>query len=267
MQYKHKGWHVAGCDVRRVGKAYLFTNGVWNEAGQDIEEAFKIFSNYICDPPISLEDPARLGISPQGISVIEVNGQAYHAMDWIGKDYLNPSDILMECMMKDGSTLYPLSPATAHGLELLEPGVSERYLVHPTGIALNPYELFLNRITIPDGPPDCFKPEDKREFHEQTGEYCASLHWQRVTYRGRKKKEDRIFNRQIGDLSYPAALPPEGWEPEYGVAIIAKIPIDEIHLVVGSPDENEPEMNEIIQKAIDFLGGLDLDLPVFLTDN
>jgi hypothetical protein len=267
MTFKHKPFHIAGCDTRKVGHLYLYTYGSWRQ-GDSLEEAFRSFAPFVLDPPVYVDDYRNWGISTQGISISSVNG-VYHAFDWVGGDYPNAADILMECMIKDGSGLYPLNEGTLPGLELLEPGESDRYLVHPDGLVFNPEELFAQRIAIPEGPPDCFLPEDEQAWHKETGEYCASLHWQWVRTKGRKSKEvtGRIFNRQIGDISYPAARPPEDWEPETGVALIARIPIHEIHLVVGDMDENDPDMNKKIQKAAEMVGGLDLSLPFFLTDN
>ena len=262
MKYKHKKHHVAGCGTRRLGKAYLFSHTKGDP--NDLELCFKVMAEIIKDPPIWLENPERMGIAKQGISVSEIGG-TYHAFDWIGmtEGYPNAPDILMEYILKDGSTLVPLR---TQGLEKLIPGESKRILCHSHGILLNPEEPLQNRIQVPY-VPECFLSDQEREIHQERGEYCASLHWETCLHTNKKNSKDRLTTTTVGDLTYECATPPEGFIPQWGDAIIAAIDIHELHLVVGNMSENSPDVNDIIQEAIEYLGGLDLSLPIFLTDN
>ena len=263
MKYKHKQHHVAGCGTRRLGKAYLFSYTKGDPS--DLELCFKVMAEIIKDPPIWLQDSERMGIAKQGISISEIGG-TYHAFDWIGmtEGYPNASDILMEYILKDGSTLIPLR---TQGLEKLIPGESKRILCHSHGIMFNPEELLANRVKIPF-VPDCFIPEGiGKDFHWQAQEYCASLHWQTCVHTDKKNIKDRLTTTTVGDLTYQCATPPKGFVPQWGDAIIAAIDIHELHLVVGNMKENPPDVNDIIQEAIEYLGGLDLSLPIFLTNN
>ena len=266
MQFKHKSHHIAGCGTRKLAikkTVYLVTNG---PEASTLEGAIGLMGDMIKDPPIWIQDPSALGIAPQGISVVELGG-IYHAFDWIGVSepgYPNPADILTEVLLKDGSTLVPITKE----LELLEPGQSQRLLVHPHGLVFNAAGLKKGRHEIP-GIPNCFLPEgDMRDYHlGNNDQYCAGLHWQNVEKAKKIDGRSREATKRIGDIEYGCMLPPDNFKPEYGVAVIAAIPIDEIHLVVGNMAENPPEINDLIQESIDLIGGMNISLPIFLTDN
>jgi len=266
MQYKHKAFHQAGCGTRKLGKAYVYTPGLAVTGEETLEELFRALGEYIYDPPIPV-DVDEMKISTQGLSIYQAGDGTYHALDWIGQSqgYENPADILIEFMFKDGSTLVPIT----RDLERFTPGESKRILVHGNGYIENPEILHQNRIEVP-GVPICFL--NKEEFPEHVDMhindeslYCASFHWQCVL--GTEKSKDRLSVRTVGDQGYACARPPKDFKPVFVPAMIAGYTMAEIHLVVGNQGRSPKEINDEIQKAMESLGKLNLNLPLYLTDN
>jgi hypothetical protein len=261
IQFKHKAHSVYGCQTRRVGQAYLYTPGLRRLHGD--KDLGRALGERIQDPPIPI-DPAAWGISPQGVSIIQ-QGDYYHVFDWIGADsYPYPSDIWMQIIEKDDSALVRLTG----DLSKLTEYESKRVLVHPRGWINNPQPLKENRIFLPY-IGDCFLPEgEMRNFHtEVNDQMCSALWWQCVMEKPIDKEHPRLITQEVGDMTYSAARPIDGYIPNWEVAIIGNVPITELHLVVGNMNDNPQDVNKQIEEAIEFLTNTVYGLPLFLTDN
>lgn len=246
LQNKQLVQKPAGCGLRRQGKVYMYSN-----MKKHLDKY--PFGYFLYDPPILIEDPTAWGICPQGISYIFKEG-VYHAVDWIGNNnYPNAADILEEAFAMNGSGLIPLTPQ----INKLTMGKSRRLLVHPNGYLKNnkPYKenyLALERI------PACFRPKGHQQ-HKQPNikEPCASLHWQTIT--GGIPSLGRHVMRTVGSTTYEGIAPIENETPDYGIAIIGWLPVDELHVV--HTDDNS-EMDRIMKALKD----IDPSIPMFLTN-
>ena len=219
------------------------------------ENWFKKFplSYFLFDPPILVENPTAWGLSAQGISYVK-KGDVYHAQDWIGMDsYPNAADVLEECVNIGGSGLVPLT----NQIGQLTPGKSRRLLFHPAGHLYNaqPYK---EQLLSGNSFPDCAKPVDSPEYklHRAiNNQMCSMLHWQHVE--GGVVNFGRTVTRKIGDTSYFAASPIQEAKPDQALALIAWLPIDELHIVQGDDDK--------VNKALELLSKIS-DLPFFVTN-
>lgn len=237
----------AGCGLRVKGGTYLVSDM------QKYLEKYP-FTYFLFDPPIVI-NPAEWGVAPIGVSYIFNDGY-WHILDWVGEShYPNPSDILEEAFLHNGSALVPLE----NEMEKLTPGKSRRLLIHAKGYVTNSSIIKKQKMEL-ENIQDCFLQEKdyRRSMHldKNDDSMCASLHWQNVT--GSKAKERGLILRNIGDTTYTAVSPDPNWQLEYLPAIIGWLPIDEIHLV---EDTDQQSMN----KAIDFLQKFS-NLPVYLTN-
>lgn len=248
---KHLRRYVAGCGTRKSGYVYMYT---------DMQKWLRTYplSYFLYDPPVLVSNPGDWGLSAQGISYVEKGGVT-HAMDWIGKEnYPNTADILEELLQFDGSGLIPLSP----GITKLIPGKSRRLLFHPRGYLHNA-GIYREHFQETDRPVCILSPDDyRRSMHldHDANQMCAGLHWQDVL--GLSPEPDsRLGVRRNGDTIYRAAGPIIGEPPQYDLALVAWLPIDELHIVEGDEGRNDSK----IAKAIEVLSRIS-NLPVFLTN-
>jgi len=241
---------TAGCGTRRVGQAYMYTNY------DKLAEKGYPLSYFLFDPPILVEDPKSWGLCAQGISYIQQNG-VWHAQDWVGVGfYPNVADILEEIVSHNASGLIPLT----EGINKLGPG-SRRLLFHPHGWLYNPRPYKETRVSI-SGRDECPIPEDQpahAQHLEVDDMMCAGLHWQ--TVENGVQQLGRLVKRTVGSTEYFGAMPLQDPKPEYGLALVCWLPIDEIHLVEGDGTEAKDQ----VAKALDLLERVS-QLPVFLTN-
>jgi len=248
MKKKVMVQHLAGCGLRRQGKVYMYS-----DMRKHLEKY--PFGYFLYDPPILIEDTAEWGICPQGISYIQKDG-IYHAVDWIGaNNYPNASDILEEAFQTGGSGLVPLNVQ----LNKLTCGKSRRLLVHPRGY-LNNNQIYKKEYKKLDRIPTCFRPKNSQHHKSVlSSEPCASLHWQVVEGGTPNRQDARYVSRTVGSTTYDAVSPLDNEKPDFSLAIIGWLPIDELHLV-DSEDKDE------ITKAMDFMSMMGISLPTYLTN-
>jgi hypothetical protein len=250
--YKNLIPYRRGCDIRRVGYAYL-----WSDMQKHLKEDPYPWEYYMFDPPILMRNPSDWGVTSQGLTWVEQNG-VWHAIDWVGQMYYpNAADVMEEAFSGNGSGLLPLNDK--EHIAKLTPQ-SRRLLVHPRGWLYNAREFKRDLAPIP-GRSCILKSGKERTKHlsKSTDIDCASLHWQSVTdnwtaYSGEK----RLGQVTVGDTKYTAARPPDGIVPKWGVAIIGWLPIDEIHIVDGDDKDR-------VHKALSMLQQYS-QLPLYLTN-
>lgn len=242
-----------GCATRRAGMTYMVTDKKW----------FKQYplEYFLFDPPVYVPEPINWGLSPQGISYVKKN-DIVHAQDWIGAVYYpNAADILEEAVTLGASGLAPLTNQIGE----LTPGKSRRLLFHPAGWLHNAKAYKEEEVTDP-GIPTCPKKKGSEERKRHNGKndvMCARLHWQHITGGTPlfdapiPPGKERAVQRKIGDTTYLGIKPLESPAPEMGLALIAWLPIDELHVVQGDDDK--------VAKALELLSKIS-DLPFFLTN-
>lgn len=252
--------YVAGCDRRRHGKAYLVTDtGRWLDQYS--------LSYFLYDPPIHYtpEDEKLWGLCDQGVSYVEAGG-VWHAQTIVGRGhvngdigYYNAADILMEIQNGWASALAPLQ---GDQVRLLEPGGKSRRLIFHRGGWIHNYQEYRQDYRDLHGIQECMLPKgsDAYKRHIAGEEMCASLHWQHVE--GGTKRIKRLTTRRIGELTYEAYRPIEGHPPQDDLALVAWLPIDEIHIV----DNEDMQDKSPVAKALEFLSA-QTSLPIFITDN
>ena len=243
----------------------LFRSGLRKLYGD--RDLARVLGELILDPPIELDNPGHFGLSSQGVSIIpDATTGVYNVWDWIGKDnYPRPSDIWMQIIEKDDSSLIDVKHTP--NIDKLVEFESMRVLVHPNGSIANPLLLKKDRLPV-DYIDDCFLPEGEfRDYHLAINDQmCSGLWWQD----GPGKPidgNDRYVDVEVGDLTYNMVRPLAGYKAEYKLAIIGKIPVAELHLVVGDMKENDPDVNNVIEEAMAFLDKTVYSLPVYATDN
>jgi hypothetical protein len=246
-----------------VGGLYIHSPGLRKLYGRDLG---KVLGDLIQDPPVEIDNPSHWGLSPQGVKVIQdATTGIYHAWDWIGAShYPNAADIWMQAIEKDDNGRLPITK----DLEKLTPFQSYRVLVHPRGSLTKDVAKFKQtRIPI-EGIPECFLPEgDYRDMHTDVDseQMCSSLWWQMCI--GNKIEDSAYVSVEVGDLVYQASSIPKGYDPVWQLAMIGKLPISELHYVIGDMKDNSPDVNKSLEKAMEVLGGMNLQVPLFATDN
>jgi hypothetical protein len=262
IQYKHKAHSIYGCKTRVVGGLYVHSPGLRQLYGSDLG---KVLGELIQDPPVEIDNYSHWGLSPQGIKVIQDSTTGiYHAWDWIGSDYPNASDIWMQAIEKDDNGRLPITK----DLEKLTPFQSYRVLVHPHGTITEDVVKFKDlRVSI-ENIPECFLPEGEyREMHldPASSQMCSALWWQMC--KGKAIEDSLYVDIEVGDLTYRAKGLPKNYQPAWKLAMIGKLPISELHYVIGDMKENAPDVNARIEEALGVLGGMALQVPLFATDN
>ncbi len=262
VKFKHHPHSIYGCDTRVVSGLYIHSPGLRKLYGRDLG---KVLGDLIQDPPVEIDNPSHWGLSPQGVKVIQdTTTGIYHAWDWIGSDYPNASDIWMQAIEKDDNGRVPITS----DLEKLTPFKSYRVLVHPRGSITEGAKQFKMSRQPVEGIPKCFLPEG--EYHDmhldpKSDQMCSALWWQMCD--GKKIEDSAYVDVEVGDLVYQAVGLPKGYAHKWQLAMIGKLPISELHYVIGDMKENEPDVNDSIEKALEILGGMSLQLPLYATDN
>ena len=169
----------------------------------------------------------------------------------------------MQAIEKDDNGRLPITK----DLELLTEFESFRVLVHPHGTVTQDVSKFKETRKPVEGIPECFLPEgDYRDMHVAVNDQmCSSLWWQ-MCY-GKEIENSGYVEVEVGDLTYKAAGIRKNYIPMFKLAMIGKLPIGELHYVVGDMTKNSPDENEVLEKALEVLGGYDLQLPLYATDN
>ena len=227
---------------KKRGCGYRIEGGIYAEVpigpgGQPVE-------HFLIDPP-KVFDPVAVGITPVGVSVIEI-ANSYHVMDWVGESYYpNTVDVIEETRRMGLSRRLP----STMDFSLLTPE-SKIILAHARAHIIN-FEDY-NR-TIP-----C--PKELLEHSEVKLEMCAGLWWQDVTggrelndeeleFKDMAKIEtDRIRVVEIGSCRYYAECAPDGVKPEYLPALFARFPIFNL-AVIRAQDGSHKESLEKCQVA------------------
>lgn len=239
---------IAGCDTRRKGKVYVVTNmRKWLDR--------YTFGYFLKDPPIKINDPTAWGLCPQGISYSEIAG-IYHAKSWVGEDnYPFTTDLVEEMASGWMSRLLPQSDK--ENLKKLIPGKSTIMLFHPKGYINNPQPYNHNFMNYEER--GCVLPEadPNHKVHlVDPDAMCVRLWWQS---RGKPLSEGRTLTTyKVGDISYKAFPWIEAEKPDFNLAWVAWLPIDEFH-IVESDDKSDME------KALDFLAD-NTAFPVYITN-
>lgn len=226
---------VRGCGTRVKGGVYaeipLAENGV-------------PLDTFLVCPPQPL-NAGSLRLSPRGVSLIERAG-VWHVVDWIGSaHYPNVADVIAEARRHGISRRLPRTLDFAklgRGSRLLL-AHSRAHLHNADGLRSALREEAVARLH--DGHTEETPLRGRcprgRADHLQEG-MCQALYVDDVE--GGETVLDpavpfRTVNRQIGDTTYRARRRPEGFTPQYGLAIFMAVPIGKLAVIdnPGAPEE------------------------------
>lgn len=263
-----------GCGWRVIGGTYFVSNMLKAETPEqlDADKRFHPLSYFMMDPPIIVENPAALGLSAVGYSLVQdPHTGIWDVYDWIGAShYPNVADFWEEMAALD-------SDGNMHGGSMLAqiqddwsrltPHVSKRWFVHPNGYFQNwkPYR----ENWVDTGWEHCFLPENnpKRQEHLNNQEMCAALWWQHVTGMKIARGTARAGVREIGSTKYAAAGPIKNVDPKPCLAIVGYGLIDELHVIAGNVAQNPKSVNDKIAATIRRLQSMSTQLPIFVTNS
>lgn len=202
---------VRGCGVRVKGGLYLEA-----ELGPDGIPP----QQYLVCPPEPI-NPLDLGVTPIGVQIVDFGGVS-HVLDWVGSQhYPNVADYLAELRNHGASRRISKSVDFSR----LTPE-SRLLLIHSRAVIKNAAELWqtlggVSTWVCPvHGPGGC----------SEGGQTCHAL-YREVVEGGAADQDDggaRSVIKKIGDTTYHANSTPEGFTPEWGAGIFARLPITRI---------------------------------------
>jgi hypothetical protein len=209
---------------------------------------------FIVDPPRPI-DPEALGVSPVGVTLIEVKGVT-HVFDWIGsKHYANVADFVEEARRFGTSRRLPknldFSRLTSQ---------SRMILIHARAYIGN-YRAYL--AAEPEGARSCPAAKHGTDGAEMCARYWwQDLHWPDgangfdATNIGHEAQDpERMVTSEMPSFRYKGWKRPEGVTPEYRPAIFLSLPINRL-VVVKSDDGSHGET----AKRIEETAGLPVDV-------
>lgn len=244
---------LRGCDERIKGGVY-FECGT-SPWGRPIED-------FLIDPIVPI-NPKEMGISAQGVRLIERNG-VYHVADWVGRTgYPNPTDDIEECRrfgmsargeLPDAEDYARLNGSSRvlriHSRAWLDEGARQSIWTSRVGMGSS-YEWQLC--------PRNIKLHNDLEYNVNIGLImCVGLLWEDVLPVARHEEESRMATRTMPSFTYECA---EGFgfaREAYRPGIYASFPITRI-VVVKDPETGKHE------KKLKKLGKVDF-CPVDLVD-
>lgn len=235
-----------GCGTRQAGGVYL--SSPLSPNGMPI-------SWFLLDPPVVVDKTMEesLGISEIGVKLIKrPNAEVWDVWDIVGQNnYPNVADMVMEIAKLGLSRRI----AVGEAFELLS-SESRIILLHRRAHIENFHDYYGTIFMESDEMARDDRPEMDKELscprrilealglrtgphHEadpggNSHEMCAGLWWEDVTNGERLYDPDlrkRSVRRVLGDTTYIAREKPEEVEPEYELAIFAKMPIRQIEVI------------------------------------
>jgi hypothetical protein len=221
-----------GCGFRKQGGVY-FECGV-GPGGRPIEE-------FLFCPPIVL--PASwvraTGLTPRGVRLVQDEAtKVWHTFDIIGKEYYpNPSDWVEETKRYGMSRRVELQAQDYSKLT----AESRHIVLHERAFIDNPEPLFaaIGR----GGWEPCPKNLPEHRDTGLTPTMCAALWWECLVDGDpdRMGIDPRTTVRKMPSFVYCGSHPPEGYVPQYRLAIFGSFPISRI-VVVKSEQASQHEM-------------------------
>jgi len=264
---------VRGCGVRQPGGVYLVT--ALSERGRPLEA-------FVADPPIPV-DPARMGLSPQGMTLAAVPGKTGTVVfDWVGAEhYPNAADYVEEVSLFGSSRRIPASFDFAR----LDAG-SRHVLVHPRALVRDLGWLrenwiedvvgpsFLERALARAGRGSCPFRRDHDDALGLAGAaplpaglFCASWWWQLLLPGTVRFSDDpdafddqclrrMPVERRMPSFAYSGYTLPDRdvWVPDFAPGVILSLSISRIEVVRDPEDRtHEPALDRASRAGLPIL--------------
>jgi hypothetical protein len=209
-----------GCGRRKAGGIYL-------EAGLSPDGL--PLEHFLIDPPLAIDDPAALGVSPIGVTLIERDGVA-HVLDWVGSEhYPNVCDVVEE------GRAWGFSRRVAGTLDFSRLGPGSRLiLIHARAHIADPAPYWA-AIGARRMCPQVRALGGAHLALDYRG-MCAGLWWHDVEggVALSDRDGDRRVHRRLPSVGYAAyrrpALPP-GDAPAYRPAMFLSLPLTGIAVI------------------------------------
>lgn len=228
---------VRGCGTRVKGGLYVeVATADW---GLPLE-------CFLVDPPL-LIDPKELNLSPIGVKMIEDPHGNRHILDWVGETfYPFAADFLAEGKIMGFSRR--ISPDLP--LSLLNWN-SRLAIAHPKGYIHNhegavPAEVSPFVSLEEHCPRVGACPGDR--FAPHVNEMCVAQHWV-VAPSSTDQSSGEVPVRNFASTSYFVFPPPDDYTPEFGPAIIAKLPISRLVVVAAEDGSHHDTLHAVRERS------------------
>lgn len=211
-----------GCGRRKQG-------GIYGECG--LHPWGSPLEAFLMDPPVPV-DPAALGISPIGVTLIDDPAtDATHILDWVGEEhYPNVCDVLEEVRR------FGLSRRLPRTLDYSRLDARSRILlVHRRALITD-----LSGYTV-DWRRPCPKALAEHADPPHAASLCAGIWWEDVTGGASVETpagplaDPRHIRRTMPSFTYVARTTPPGVTPAYAPAIFASFPLSRL-VIVRDPE-------------------------------
>jgi hypothetical protein len=227
-----------GCGYRVQGGVYI-TCGIGPD-GRPVED-------FLFCPPLLLP-PAQIramGLhSPRGIRVVQdQQTKVWHTFDVVGvTSYPNASDMVEEIRRFGLSRRAELQ---AQDYAKLTPE-SRHILLHPRAHIENHAELYAARQRerwVYEPCPKGFEHHNSLKVAPQF--MCIALWYESLIGGESLRTSFRSVTRKMPAFQYVGAAPPDGFVPDYKLAIIGSFPITAIEVVKASNGDHEWKMERV----------------------
>lgn len=237
-----------GCGLRIAGAIYWEFGVVREMPANNTPGADR--QRILLDPPVPIDIEA-LGMTAVGMHPIERDGVT-HILDWVGEDhYPNVADFIEEARRWGVSRRMPRN--------LPWRNLSARstlLLVHRRGFIRNwrdyrpqlaGADRLLRTYACPTGNPD------HATAHGTLTDCCAGVWWDDITGgvvpQGRAAG-DRTTVREMPWGTYTGRERPEGVEPQYETAIVARVPLGAVAVIQDTQGNTHQQTMQRLQERL-----------------
>lgn len=233
-----------GCGTRKRG-------GIYGECG--LSPWGSPLEDFLMDPPVPV-DPAALGISPIGVTLIDDPAAgATHVLDWVGEThYPNAADLLEEVRR------FGLSRRLPRTLDFSRLDARSRILLVHRRALITDVSAYTQ-----DWRRACPKSLAEHADPPHAASFCAGIWWEDVSGGASLEAtagplaDPRQVRRTMPSYAYVARAAPPGVTPAYAPAIFASFPLSRLVVIRDSDGATHAE-------ALDRAG--QASLPVDLED-
>lgn len=195
------------------------------------------------DPPIRLDDPEAMGITPRGVSLVQdPKTGVWNVVDWVGsKHYPNVQDFIEETYVLGASRRLPktldFSKITSR---------SRLILIHGKAFVDNTDQLWRamldNKYASTRELFECPKNiTHHKDVLQDDPEMCIGFYRDLLVDGVDQTEGDSWVRRNLPSLSYGGRKPPEGFTPKYAPAIFWSLPLNRIAVIEGSGADEATE--------------------------